>query len=225
MSQGTLYSIPFTRGQLPTALIKHYNLDVKVAAPDAEFAKYFSTKKIPGFVFPDGEPLHEVIAILYYLIDLIDAKEIKHTLLGTNQREKYQVLKWLSFANSDFAFSVVPAAVTAMPELPMKLPPDLIKNRLTSAVKYTKVFEERLNSHKYLVNDDVVTIADLHAFQIWFWAMTYVYDDNWRKNHPAVTQWYERVRSSPIIQADPLFSVPVLEKSSFADILEEVEGN
>lgn len=66
MSQGTLYADEKIRGVLPKAIIKAYNLDVKVAAPDAAFEKTFPLKKIPAFVGPKGLKLTEIIAVSLY---------------------------------------------------------------------------------------------------------------------------------------------------------------
>lgn len=63
---GTLYTDTKARGLLPQAIIKHYNLDVKVVAPDATFAKTFPLKKQPAFVGPKGLKLTEVIAVVLY---------------------------------------------------------------------------------------------------------------------------------------------------------------
>lgn len=61
-----LYTGDSIRGVLPKAIIKQYNLDVKVTPPDATFEKYFPTKKIPGFVGPKGLKLTETIAVSLY---------------------------------------------------------------------------------------------------------------------------------------------------------------
>lgn len=63
---GTLYTDTKARGILPKAIIKHYNLDIKVVAPDATFAKTFPLKKQPAFVGPKGLKLTEVIAVVLY---------------------------------------------------------------------------------------------------------------------------------------------------------------
>lgn len=72
MSQGTLYTNQRIRGVLPKAIIKAYNLDVKVAEPDAAFEKAFPLKKIPALAGPKGLKLTEVIAVsLYRMFQLL----------------------------------------------------------------------------------------------------------------------------------------------------------
>lgn len=67
MSQGTLYTTEQARGIVPKALIKHFNLDVKIAdKEDASYKKFFPLNKIPAFVGPKGFKLTEVIAISIY---------------------------------------------------------------------------------------------------------------------------------------------------------------
>lgn len=67
MSLGTLFGDQQIRTVPPKALIKHFNLDVKiVGSDDAAYQKAFPLKKIPAFVGPKGFKLHEVIAISIY---------------------------------------------------------------------------------------------------------------------------------------------------------------
>lgn len=68
MSQGTLYANTRIRAVIPTALVKHFNLDVKIVDPAqcSEFANIFPLGKVPTFVGPKGVKLTEVIAISVY---------------------------------------------------------------------------------------------------------------------------------------------------------------
>lgn len=68
MSQGTLFAASQIRGIIPTALVKHYNLDVKVVDQSTSdvFKKTFPLGKVPAFVGPKGVKLTEVIAISVY---------------------------------------------------------------------------------------------------------------------------------------------------------------
>lgn len=69
MSQGTLYSDQRIRSIVPAAIVKHFNLDVKIVAPAndaATFKKYFPTERVPAFVGPKGLKLTEVIAVSIY---------------------------------------------------------------------------------------------------------------------------------------------------------------
>lgn len=69
MSQGTLYADRRIRTVAVTAIVKHFNLDVKIVAPaddKATFDKYFPVGKVPAFVGPKGLKLTESIAIAIY---------------------------------------------------------------------------------------------------------------------------------------------------------------
>ncbi|EER33444.1 elongation factor 1-gamma 1 [Candida tropicalis MYA-3404] len=70
MSQGTLFATQQIRSLAPKALIKHFNLDVKVSDKDAVYEKNFPLNKIPAFVGPKGFKLTEVIAISLYCMYL-----------------------------------------------------------------------------------------------------------------------------------------------------------
>ncbi|CUM64999.1 uncharacterized protein PRCAT00002617001 [Priceomyces carsonii] len=67
MSLGTLYVAEQARGFVPKALVKHFNLDVKIAGKDDEnYKKNFPLNKIPAFIGPKGFKLTEVIAVSIY---------------------------------------------------------------------------------------------------------------------------------------------------------------
>lgn len=61
-----LYAEEQIRTYLPKAIIKHYNLDVKVSARDAAYEKYFPTGKVPALVGPKGLKLTETLAVSLY---------------------------------------------------------------------------------------------------------------------------------------------------------------
>ena len=110
MSQGTLYVNQRIRGWLPKAIVKHLSLDVNVVNTEEsleQFSKDFPLKKIPGFAGPNGFKLTEVIAILFYLVNLSSDEETKNTLLGEDVATKAQVLRWVSLANTDLCSQLV----------------------------------------------------------------------------------------------------------------------
>lgn len=71
MSLGTLIGTQQIRSLPPRALIKHFNLDVKVVAKEDKLLEKFPLGKIPGFVGPKGFKLQEVIAISIYCMYLL----------------------------------------------------------------------------------------------------------------------------------------------------------
>lgn len=71
MTLGTLFTTEQIRSVPPQALIKHFNLDVKIAGKeDKTYAKNFPLSKVPAFVGPKGFKLHEVIAVSIYCMYL-----------------------------------------------------------------------------------------------------------------------------------------------------------
>lgn len=68
MSQGTLYADSRIRSVITSAVVKHFNLDVKVVDPasSAEYKRDFPLAKVPAFVGPKGVKLTEAIAISVY---------------------------------------------------------------------------------------------------------------------------------------------------------------
>lgn len=77
MSQGTLYADQRIRSVAVAAIVKHFDLDVKVVAPaddKATFDKYFTTGRVPAFVGPKGLKLTESIAVSIYCMLFFVAK-------------------------------------------------------------------------------------------------------------------------------------------------------
>lgn len=80
MSQGTLFVTEQARGIAPKAIVKHFNLDVKISdKEDAAYKKAFPLNKIPAFVGPKGFKLTEAIAIsIYCMYQLFDDERFFH---------------------------------------------------------------------------------------------------------------------------------------------------
>lgn len=72
---GTLYSQENARGFVPKALIKKYNLDVKISEPDATYEKFFPLGKFPTYVGEKGFKLTEVLAVSIYCMYKILTRE------------------------------------------------------------------------------------------------------------------------------------------------------
>lgn len=72
MSQGTLFANSRTRGVIPTALVKHFKLDVDIvdAFSSDVYKRNFPLGKVPGFIGPKGVKLTEVIAVSIYCMYL-----------------------------------------------------------------------------------------------------------------------------------------------------------
>lgn len=205
MSQGTLYADQKIRGVIPKAIIKAYNLDVKVAEPDAAFEKTFPLKKIPAFVGPKGLKLTEVIAVSLYLLN-IASPDTK--LLGKNATEYAQVLRWLSFSNSE----ILPVSVNVFGPLIGRSPYNKkqVDEALATLKKINQVVEDRLTNYTYLVGERL-TLADYFVASQYVRGFNYLFGSQWRKEFPAITRWFKTVISQPFLK-DVLGEVEFIEK-------------
>lgn len=67
MSLGTLFVTQQVRSVAPRALVKHFNLDVKLSdKEDPAYKANFPLAKVPAFLGPKGFKLHEIIAVTLY---------------------------------------------------------------------------------------------------------------------------------------------------------------
>lgn len=84
MTVEKLYANNNARGMLPRALIEWLKIDIEPVNPSEkyeEFKSHFPLGKNPAFLGSDGFELTEVMAILYYLVNLKgDAELEKNTL-------------------------------------------------------------------------------------------------------------------------------------------------
>ncbi|SCU79745.1 LAME_0B00188g1_1 [Lachancea meyersii CBS 8951] len=116
MTVGTLYAWTNARGMLPRGLVEWLKIDMDVANPSdnvEEFKKLFPLGKNPAFLGKDGFELTEVIAIVYYLVSLKGDAELEKSLYGETLEERSQVLRLLSFTNSELAPSVAALVMAA----------------------------------------------------------------------------------------------------------------
>lgn len=197
MSQGTLYVNTLPRGILPKALIKALNLDITVADADTseEFAKYFPLKKVPAFVGPNGAKLTEVIAITYYFINLSEDEEIKSTLLGADIEEQAQVLRWMSFSNSDLVSAFIGAFLPIVGKLPYNK--KQVETSLANLEEISAIFDARLKEYTYLATENI-TAGDLMSALAFSNVFKTIVGAEWRAKHPAIIRWFNTVIASPI---------------------------
>ncbi|KAM0558465.1 hypothetical protein ACHAPJ_004655 [Fusarium lateritium] len=147
--------------------------------------------KIPAFVGEDGFALSECIAIAIY----ITSQNEKTTLLGKTKQDYASILKWLSFFNSE--------VLTRLGDWIGPLKGDAPYNKKNvdeaskAALKAFSVVEDHLIRNTFLVGERI-TLADIFAASIALRGFQYFFDKQWRSENPAVTRWFDTVRSQPI---------------------------
>lgn len=189
------------------AIVKHFDLDVKVVAPaddKATFDKYFTTGRVPAFVGPKGLKLTESIAVSIYLLSLVPDNK----LLGKNATEYAEILRWASFSTSEVLTTIAKAFKPIIGKTPYN------KKQVDDALAYLEqinaVFEARLTNYTYLVGERI-TFADYFSACLIVRGFNYLYGAEWRKAHPAITRWFKTVVSQPFLK-DVLGEVELIEK-------------
>lgn len=198
MAPPTLYTAPFIRAKFTEILAKHYKLDVKfVSKDDPSFAANFPLKKLPALTADKGYKLNEIIAVVFYLIELI--KE-PHGLLGKKD-DLPQILKWLSLTNSE----LIPAVSGAFKPLRGDVPYNkkVVETKSKEADAVISVFEDRLVNHTYLVGERL-TIADYFAAGLLVRGFDYLWGKDWRAKHPVFVRWFKTVIASPFFSSSEL---------------------
>ncbi|ODV79265.1 translation elongation factor eEF1 gamma [Suhomyces tanzawaensis NRRL Y-17324] len=209
MSLGTLYFSERTRAWIPKAVIKHFDLDVKIVdASGKDFTDKFPLGKVPAFAGPKGFKLTEVMAITIYLINLADPKS---KLLGKNAKEYAEVLRWASITNSELIGNQMKVIKPLLGDVPYN------KKNVDEAAEYTAkiiaVFEARLANYTYLVGERL-TIADIFGAAGFVRGFQHLYADEWQKKHPNVTRWFKTIINQKILHdvlGDFTFAVKPLE--------------
>ncbi|KAG5354325.1 Elongation factor 1-gamma 1 [Yarrowia sp. C11] len=200
MSIGKLYDAPSCRVTPLKALIKHFKLDVDIVQRDAQFGKLFPLKKVPAFVAADGTPIHEFIAISYYLLSQIP----NNPLAPKTKEDEAEVLQWVSFANQEVlgaawdTFGPLTGRVTYNKESV-----DAASAQLDKLISLT--YEPHLTKNTYLVGEKV-TYADVSNVALLSRGFEYLFDDAWKKKHPATTRWWLTVSKNAIFSG---FDLPV----------------
>nr|WEI48466.1 PtlF [Pestalotiopsis rhododendri] len=146
--------------------------------------------QIPTFVGNDGWVLSECIPIALY----ITAQSDTTTLNGSNRRQYYEIIQWMSFGNGD----MLPAIGGCI--LPLIGRPQVVRMDVQDCLRSMHRHFNKLNDHlatrKYLVGDDLTT-ADFFIVAMLV--------DAYRVFHPVMDsdyvnlmRWFHEVYQLPI---------------------------
>jgi elongation factor 1-gamma len=192
MSLGTLYVQDGTiRPILSDLLVRHYNLDIKLidtkeAGP--EYAEQFPLKLVPAFIGRNTYKLTESIPVNIYLLGLAGDKQY----LGNNDEESASILQWMSFINGDMFPPMHDAFMAILEAGGYQYDEQLVKKNLRLFDKLAAVLEAHLTKSRYLVGNRI-TLADLYGVSILIYGFKLLFGAQWRRQHPAVTDWYDKI--------------------------------
>lgn len=126
------------------------------------------------------------------------ASQNKQTrLLGSTEREYAEIVKWMSFVNSEIQPSL---ANWFKPLLGLRTYDEKNLRAAHQTVnRAVAVLESHLFEHKrsYIVGD-ILTLADLFAASSLSRGFMYVFDRRWQENYPCVTRWFRNLVDQPI---------------------------
>jgi glutathione S-transferase len=143
---------------------------------------------VPALRLDDGQVLTENVAVLQYIADQNPAAKLAPPA-GTIER--YRLMEWLSFINSEVHKSFSPLF---SPEASDDMK-QFARNNITKRLNY---LQGELGTRKYLMGDQF-TVADAYLFVVLGWG-THVGVDigQW----PTIKTYWERVRARPhVIEA------------------------
>ena len=196
-----VYSWATPNGHKVHIMLEELGLDYRAHAIDIgagdqftdEFLKISPNNKIPAIVDsdgPDGQPisLFESGAILIYLA----GKTGK--LLGTSDREKYNVLQWVMFQMGGLG-PMLGQAHHFRIYAPEKI--EYAVNRYSNEAKRLYgVLDKQLSKTAYLAGDEY-TIADIASFP---WTRSWKNQGIELSDYPHVQRWFDAISERPAVQ-------------------------
>ena len=143
---------------------------------------------VPALVLDDGELLTENAALLPYIADLMPSAQLAPPP-GT--LERYRLVEWLAFINSELHKSFSPLFAPNAPE-------DMKKYARGNLAKRLAWLSERLGSSSYLLGERF-TVADSYLFVVLSWSGHVAVDlSQW----PNLKAFQERIAARPhVIEA------------------------
>jgi GST-like protein len=196
-----VYSWATPNGHKVHIMLEELGLDYRAHAIDIgagdqftdEFLKISPNNKIPAIVDsdgPDGKPisLFESGAILIYLA----GKTGK--LLGSTDREKYNVLQWIMFQMGGLG-PMLGQAHHFRIYAPEKI--EYAVNRYSNEAKRLySVLDKQLSKTAYLAGDEY-TIADIASFP---WTRSWKNQGIELSDYPNVQRWFDAINERPAVQ-------------------------
>ncbi|KAL4864310.1 hypothetical protein BDV12DRAFT_176430 [Aspergillus spectabilis] len=198
MTFGTLYTFP--GDQCRTIAIKAVaqanglTLDIREVPKTPDHLSISKLGKVPAFHGADGFKLFECMAIALY----ITSQNEKTTLLGGNKKEYADIIKWMSFFNTEI---VILMTQQLLPQLGViAYDKDQVELFTSMTQRSVDVVEEYLQDRTFLVGDQL-SLADLFCAGNISLGFQFFYGKAWRQQNPNVSRWYEMVCHQPIYEA------------------------
>lgn len=131
-------------------------------------------------------------------IALVTSQNEKTTLLGKSKQDYANILKWMSFFNSEIMIPIVEQYLPLVGIRPYDK--EYVNDYAKMAQAAVDVVEEHLNRKNFLVGEDI-TLADIFCAGIIGLGFQFFYGKAWRQANPNVSRWYEYIINQPIYSA------------------------
>jgi glutathione S-transferase len=155
----------------------------KMAADGLDFREVNPKGYVPALKLDSGEVLTENVALLQYIADRNPSAKLAPAF-GT--MERYRLMEWLSFINSEIHKNFSPMFRAEAAEAVK----EFVRNNLTMRLDY---LQGALGSKTYLMGDQY-TVADTYLFTVLGWGAHVNFDiGRW----PQLKRLHERVAARP----------------------------
>ena len=118
------------------------------------------------------------------------------TLLGANRRDYYNIIKWMSLANSDL-LPAIGGVILPLIGRPLDVRKDT-QDCLRAFYKDCRLMENHLQKSRYLVGDQL-TLADLFTVGMLVFAFM-VFHKVLHVEYPRLTEWFNEVYEMPMFK-------------------------
>lgn len=159
----------------------------KKAADGLDFAEVNPKGYVPALTLDNGEVLTENVVVLQYIADRNPAAKLAPAA-GT--LERYRLMEWLSFINSEIHKSFTPLFRQDAPEAAK----EYARKNITARLEY---LQRALGSRNFVMGEQF-TVADAYLFTVLGWGAHVGIDlGQW----PQLKRFHERVGARPNVIA------------------------
>jgi glutathione S-transferase len=162
------------------------DLATKKTSSGADYLAINPKGKVPALVLDDHTVLTENTAIQHYLADTHPAT---HLLPAVGDMNRYKILGWLGFLNSDIHMSIGGLFSAAIPD---DIKEKALKPRV---VQYITQIDQHLQTHTYL-HGESFTLPDAYLFVMLSWLP---YAKLSLSTWPNATRYFELLKQRPSI--------------------------
>ncbi|KAL3429746.1 glutathione S-transferase [Aspergillus tetrazonus] len=191
MAFGTLYTFPGdhcrTIAIKAVAKANGLELDICETPRTPDHLSISKLGKVPAFQGADGFKPFE-----------FTVQNEQTTLLGRDKKEYADIIKWMSFFNSEIIVLMTQQLLPQMGVIPYDR--DQVELFTNMTQRSVDVVEEHLQNRTFLVGDQL-SLADLFCAGNISLGFQFFYGKAWRQQNPNVSRWYEMVCHQPIYAA------------------------